>query len=130
MPIGLGIFGAALQYHLHFMVLALGAFLVQFSAVAGVPVPINYLVETFGENAQEVGTALNAWRLLLGLIVPFFLNDWITAVGIGWTFGMAAMFSIAVFGLICLLMCKGRQIRGWSFNGSAAQTEDLVQVAK
>ena len=114
MPIGLGLFGASLQYHLHYMVIALGAFLVNFSAVAAVPAPLNYLVETFQQNPQEVGTALNFWRLILGLTTPFFITQWQERVGVGWVFGMAAFFSIFGFSLILLLMWKGPMIRQMS----------------
>ena len=111
MPIGCGVFGAALEYRLHYMVLALGAFLTSFGSVAAIPIPLNYLVESYQGNPQEVGTALTIYRLLLGLIVPFFVMGWTEQVGVGWMWGMAAFFSIFAFGLIVLLMWKGRAIR-------------------
>lgn len=115
MPIGCGIFGAALQYHLHYMVLALASFLIVFAGVASVPVPINYLVESYTQNPQEVGTVMNVYRLLLGIVIPFFVDAWTDAVGIGWVFGMAAFFSLAAFGGIVVLIWKGDLIRrkGW-----------------
>lgn len=127
MPIGLGLFGASLQYHLHFMVLALASFLVAFAAVASVPMPINYLVESFKRNPQEVGTTLNVYRLLLGLIVPFYIMDWEMSVGVGWVFGMAAFFSIFAFLLVLLLIWKGQVIRRWSA-GRVASADEGVSV--
>lgn len=54
-PISLGLFGAALQYHLHYLVLALGTFLLAFAEYATVPVTNNYVAESFGgRNAAEV----------------------------------------------------------------------------
>lgn len=123
MPIGCGIFGAALQYHLHYMVLALASFLIAFAAVASVPVPINYLVESFRKRPQEVGTVMNVYRLLLGFVIPFFVNPWTEGVTIGWVFGMAAFFSIAAFGCVALLMWKGRSIRIRSL-GKVADSDD------
>ena len=128
MPIGLGLFGAALEYHLHYMVLALGSFLISFSAVAGVPVAINYVVEAFECNPQEVGTAMNVWRLLLGLVVPFFLSSWEERVGVGWVFGMAAFFSLFAFGLILILIWKGHDMRRLGFTRQSRQSSQHVQI--
>ena len=44
LPIALGIYGAALQYHLHYMVLALGSFLIWFGALLALPVCYNYII--------------------------------------------------------------------------------------
>lgn len=129
MPVGLGIFGAALQYHLHYMVLALGAFLITVAATVSVPVSVNYVVESFKRNPQEVGTIMNAYRLLLALVVQFFISPWAKQVGIGWVFGMMAFFSIFSFMLIVLLMFKGHQIRQWSF-ASVAAAEEGAKVTK
>jgi len=123
MPVGLGIFGSALQYHLHYMVLALGSFLVAFSAQMAVPVPINYLVESFKRNPQEVGTVMNVYRLVLGLVIPFFVDAWEARVGIGWVFGMAAFFCAGSFLCIILLMWKGHEIRDFSFARVASAEE-------
>ena len=89
-PIVLGIFGAGLQYYLHYMVLALDTLIVNFSALLCVPVCINYLVECFVGYAVEVSAVMNMYRLALGLALPFFSEQWSEAVGIGWVFDMAA----------------------------------------
>ena len=114
MPIGLGLFGSALQYHLHYMVLALGSALISFAAVSSVPMPMNYLVESFKGNPMEVGVTLNFYRLLLGLIVPLFIVEWQEAVGVGWVFGMSAFFSLFAMALVSLLFWKGKLIRSWT----------------
>ncbi|KAI9694493.1 MAG: hypothetical protein M1822_000109 [Bathelium mastoideum] len=111
LPVGLGIFGVALQYHLHYMVLALGAFLSIFGSNSVMTVPINYLVETFPQNPQEVGTAMNLWRNAISVSVQFFISPWTKAVGIGWVFGMMAFFSVFAFMLIIILMMFGPRIR-------------------
>lgn len=46
-PVGLAIFGVALQYQYHYMVLALGTFLVNISSRLSVPLLINYITECF-----------------------------------------------------------------------------------
>lgn len=112
MPIGLGIFGVALQQHLHYMVLALGSFLVSFAAIASVPATVNYLAECFRGHVVEVSAILGLYRLSLGLAVPFFIDPWIERVaGPGWVFGMTAFFSLVAFSLLVLLMWKGRRLR-------------------
>ena len=112
-PIGLAIFGISLQSRLNLGVLALGAFLVSFSANGAVPMTINYLVETFASNPQEVGTAMNVWRLILGLSIPFFIEKWEHDVAIGWVFGTAAFLNLFATSLVLLLMWKGPSIRQW-----------------
>ena len=105
------------------MVLALGAFMIAYSSVASVPVPINYLVESFRKNPQEVGTCLNVYRLLLGLIIPFFIVDWEARVGLGWVFGMMAFFSLFGTGLVILLIWKGESIRRWGLKDAMGREE-------
>lgn len=129
LPVGLGIFGAALEYHLHYMVLAVGAFLIAFAAILSVPVAVNYVAECFKEYAAETGTIMNLYRLLFGLIVPFFITPWERAISIGWVFGMAAFFSIGSFGLLVVLMWKGHDIRQLSFE-SVAGTEEGARVTQ
>ena len=123
MPIGLGLFGAALEYHLHYMVLALGAFFIVFSATAAVPASLNYVVESFERNPQEVGTCMNIYRLLLGLIIPFFLDKWEEAMSIGWVFGTAAFVSLFTWILLMLLMWKGRYFRTLSLGDAQVAVE-------
>lgn len=111
MPIGLGIFGAALAFHLHYMVSALGSFLVSFGGVSSVPVSINYIIESFEQYPQEVGASLNVYRLAFALAVPFFFPSWTARIGIGWVFGMMAFFSVLGFLIVVILMFFGRQLR-------------------
>ena len=110
-PLGLGIFGAALQYHLHFMVLALGVFLVVFAATPAVPVCINYVAECFLASANEAAVAMNMYRLGFSIALGFFIFPWKAAVGAGWVFGMAAFFEIFVALLVGLLLWKGQTLR-------------------
>ncbi|KAL9049415.1 MAG: hypothetical protein Q9162_007225 [Coniocarpon cinnabarinum] len=124
MPVGLGLFGAGLQHHLHYMVLALGAFLITFGAFAAQPVALNYVVECFERNPQEVGTCLNAWRLALGLAIPFFLQQWEKSVGVGWVFGMAAFFSLFAWMLVAATFVIGKRLRGASIGNTGAAVED------
>lgn len=129
MPVGLGIFGSALQYHLHYMVIALGAFMITFAATSSIPVAVNYVVECFRDNPLEVSTIMGVYRLSLGLAVPFFVDPWMAAVhGPGWVFGMAAFFSLLAFSLMVILMFKGHELRQVRSAKLASDEEGVVII--
>ncbi|KAF2772978.1 MFS general substrate transporter [Teratosphaeria nubilosa] len=111
LPIALGIFGSALQYHLHYMVIAFAVALQNVIEISLVPVVFNYVCEGFTLYSQEVATALNFYRLILGLTVTFYIDPWVAAVGPGWTFGMMAFFAILGFSFTVILAWKGSAIR-------------------
>lgn len=127
LPVGLGIFGSALEYHLHYMVLALAVFLINFCEIALVPVVITYVVECFTHHAAEVNTVLNFFRLILGSVVPFFIEPWLVRVGPDWVFGMMAFFTVFAFSLTGLLAWKGEDIRGCSLP-SVRRSEEGTRV--
>jgi Major Facilitator Superfamily len=128
LPSAFGLFGAALQYHLHYMVLALAVFLINFCEVAIVPIVINYVVESFTDHAAEVTTVLNFYRLVLGLLVPFFILPWEARVGAGWVFGMMAFFAVFAFGFMAVLAWRGPAIRRLSFERFRRETEEGVNL--
>ncbi|GKZ26424.1 hypothetical protein AbraIFM66951_004928 [Aspergillus brasiliensis] len=111
LPIGLGIVGSALQYHLHYMVLAFGAYLITFASMSSVPVAVTFMIECVASQPTEVGAFMGAYRLTLGLVVPFFINQWVARVGFGWVYGMMAFFSIFAFGFVVVLMLYGDRLR-------------------
>ena len=119
----LGYFGVALQDHTYYMVLALGALLITFSAMWSVPVTVNHVIECFRQHALETSTIMGAYHLAFGLAIPFFVTPWEKRVGIGWGFGMAAFFHIASFMLLILLLWKGHEIWKLSFHGVASTEE-------
>jgi hypothetical protein len=129
MPIGLGIFGAALQYHLHFMVLALGSFFVTLGAFCSVPVAVNYLLECFRDHPTEVACIIGTYRLALGLAVPFFVDQWIAKVTVGWVFGMMAFFSLIAFSLVVVMMVFGHQLRQIHI-GNISKDEEGVKIVE
>lgn len=125
-PIGLGIFGASLQYHLHYMVLALAVFLVTIGSLASVPVTVNYVVECFTGYPAEAGIVIGAYRIVYGLTISFYINPWVAAVGVGWVYGMMAFFAVFSFFFVMLLMWKGEVIRQWQFKGLGKTEEGEV----
>ncbi|KAJ6141598.1 hypothetical protein N7470_009988 [Penicillium chermesinum] len=122
-PIGLGIFGAALKYHLHYLVLALGVFLVTVGSLASVPVTVNYVVECFTRFPAEAGIVVGAYRIVFGLTISFYINPWVEAVGVGWVYGMMGFFAVFSFLFVMLLMWKGHAIRRVQFASLASSEE-------
>lgn len=127
-PIGLGIFGAALQYHLHYMVLALGVFAVTIGSLASVPVTVNYVVECFTKHPAEAGIVIGAYRIAYGLTISFYINPWVKAVDVGWVYGMMAFFAIFSFMFVMLLMWKGHAIRKVQFVSLGSSEEGRMLV--
>lgn len=127
-PIGLGIFGAALQYHLHYLVLAFGTFLVTIGSLASVPVTVNYVVECFTQYPAEAGIVVGAYRILYGLTISFYINPWVEAVGVGWAYGMMGFFAILSFGFVVLTMWCGHAIRGVQFKSLGSSEEGVTLV--
>ncbi|MCJ1359763.1 MAG: hypothetical protein MMC33_009765 [Icmadophila ericetorum] len=110
-PVGLGLFGAGLQYHLHYMVLALGTFLTIFAAIYSIPITINYITECFPDYPLEVAVCMNAYRNSFGLGLTFYEIPWQAAVGSGWLFGTQAFICIFASIFICVLIWKGHVLR-------------------
>lgn len=130
LPIGLGIYGAALEYHLHYMVLALGQFLVQLSSQLSIPICVNYVTEAFVSSPIEVAIAMNAWRLYLGVGLPFATEPWIESVGPGWCFGTAAFLMVAAgLGMIGVAR-KGSALRKLQVFSNIADAEDGALVSR
>ncbi|PYI35381.1 polyamine transporter [Aspergillus indologenus CBS 114.80] len=121
LPIGLGIVGAALQYHLHYMVLALGAYLITFASMSSVPATVTYAIECVAAQPTEVAAFMGAYRLSLGLVIPFFINQWVARVGFGWVYGMMAFFSIFAFTFVVGLMVSGDRLRERTLRGLASR---------
>ncbi|EXJ70576.1 uncharacterized protein A1O5_06646 [Cladophialophora psammophila CBS 110553] len=132
-PIGLGLIAASLQYHLHYMVLALGSFVFVFGVISTAPVSANYLVECFTKHSVETTAVVNFYRLILGLTVPFYVEDWEKAVhGPGWVFGMMALFTVAYTPLLLVLVLRGSSIRRLSAKLSTGlvSTEEGMSIAQ
>ena len=86
-----------LEYHLHYMVLALANFLGGFATNAIIPVTVNYVIECFKGHASESAAIMGLYRLAFSLTMPFFIPAWIDKLGFGWCLGMAAFFSILAY---------------------------------
>ncbi|GAA82860.1 polyamine transporter [Aspergillus luchuensis IFO 4308] len=111
LPIGLGLFGASLEYHYHWVLLALGFLLLTFGAISLLPVAMTYLCECFPNHVSEVSAGMGVWRLILGVLSAVFIAPWNDRVGPGWLFGTAGLITLPAFGGVIVLMVWGRQVR-------------------
>ncbi|PYH73647.1 polyamine transporter [Aspergillus vadensis CBS 113365] len=111
LPIGLGLFGASLEYHYHWVLLALGFLLLTFGAISLLPVAMTYLCECFPNHVPEVSAGMGVWRLILGVLSAVFIAPWNDKVGPGWLFGSAGLITLPALGGVIVLMVFGRQVR-------------------
>ncbi|KAI9046870.1 hypothetical protein LZ554_008948 [Drepanopeziza brunnea f. sp. 'monogermtubi'] len=128
LPIGLGIWGAGIEYHLDIMVLAFASFLIWFSALLILPICYNYIVECFIENPVEAAVALNGYRISFGIMSVFVSTRWDEAVGAGWMWGMGAFFVVFVNIVMLVVIFKGHVVRQWSVSKSISATEDGERI--
>ncbi|KAI9642425.1 hypothetical protein NHQ30_009230 [Ciborinia camelliae] len=129
-PIGLGLFGAGLLYHLHWTILALATILVTFGSLCITPITVNYINECFIGHAAEASIAVNFYRVAFGLSVAFYIKPWVAAVNVGWTYGTMAFLELV--GLLCvaLLVWKGRRIREMGVAGLGVTEEGEYVVGE
>ena len=128
LPVGLGLFGAAVKYHWSPAVLALSYFMTTVGAYSTTSIISNYLIECFLALPAECGIVLSGYRLTFGLATGFFIRPWSDAVGIGWTFGTAAFLSVFSFLFIIFLMWRGEAVRRVQIVKLASSEEGLKLV--
>jgi hypothetical protein len=122
-PIGLGLVGASLLYHLHWMVFAVGQVFVTIGCLVSIPVTVNYICECFRKHTSEAVIPVNCMRLVMGLSINFYINQWVSAVDIGWVYGMMGFFTLFSFFFLMVLMWKGHVIREWTPFGLGSSEE-------
>ncbi|KAK3935946.1 major facilitator superfamily domain-containing protein [Diplogelasinospora grovesii] len=130
MPLGLGLVGCAMQYRLHWFVMALAQFFITIGSLVSIPVTVNYICECFRTHTVEAALVLNSMRLFLGLSINFYINPWIAAVGVGWVYGMMAFFSVFAFMFLIALMIWGHTIRKITPFSTAMSEEGQHVVTK
>lgn len=130
MPLGLGLVGCAMEYRLHWFVMALAQLFVTIGSLVSIPVTVNYICECFRTHTVEAALVLNSMRLFLGLSINFYINPWIDAVGVGWVYGMMAFFTVFAFMFLISLMIWGHAIRGLTPFDMAASEEGRHVIAR
>ncbi|OJJ45898.1 hypothetical protein ASPZODRAFT_98898 [Penicilliopsis zonata CBS 506.65] len=130
-PVGVGLFGASLEYHLHWAVLALASMLTFIGSMSIVPHTTAYLTDCFPDLVAEMSAIMGLYRLIFGLTTTFFITPWAAAVGVGWVFGTAAFISLAALGIVGILVSWGELFRRQlgDFTETAPETELFVAGA-
>lgn len=105
MPIELGITRVAFEPHYHYILLALGVFLIVFAALLAQPIVISYAVEYFTDSTTECTIAIAIYQM------SFYIAQWEDKVHAMWVFGMAAFFTLAAGMLVVLLAWKAHFLR-------------------
>ena len=123
-PVGLGICGAALKLHYHYMIYAFGYFIVAMVALMAVPITTNYVAESFTHYGTESALAMAFWRLAWGVVIPFFASQWIDKVGVNWVYGIAAFITIGSCTFLQVLLWRGPQLRQLSLVKSMVSSEE------
>jgi MFS family permease len=123
-PVGLGICGATLEYHKHYIGYAIGIFVVGAATLISIPAATNYVAESFPLYGTECTLIMTFYRLSWGVAIPFFIKPWTVQVGIGWVYGMAGFFTIAMWFPVLLLVWKGPTLRRWSLMKGSVSPED------
>ncbi|KAI0146685.1 major facilitator superfamily domain-containing protein [Pestalotiopsis sp. NC0098] len=126
-PIGLGLFGASVFYHLHFMALAVAEAMIVFGATACIPPAINYVIEVYKSHPQEVGTALNVYRVSFTVAIQFFYAPWTLSVGVNWVWGISAFCTLFSCVLIAILVLGGKRLRKLGLLPDEAAEEEEAQ---
>lgn len=126
-PIGLGLWGAGLEYHLSWVVLVVAVAFVTFGSLAITPITVNYINEAFISHSAEASIAVNLYRVGFGLSVAFYIKQWVAETGVGWAYGTMAFMEIFSFFFVMLLMWKGHVIRGLTWGG-LSKSEEGEQV--
>ncbi|ESZ92443.1 hypothetical protein SBOR_7160 [Sclerotinia borealis F-4128] len=109
-PIGLGLFGAALQNHWNWGFLIWAQIIVTFGSLSITPITVNYACELFTKVPAETAIVMNNYRVGFGLSVAFYITSWVKKLGFRWTYGLMAFLQVASFGFVVLLMWKGHEI--------------------
>ncbi|PQE26523.1 polyamine transporter protein [Rutstroemia sp. NJR-2017a BBW] len=92
--IGLGLFGLALQNHLHWGVLLWAQIMVTFGALSTTPMTVNYACEIFTQAPAETAIVLNSYRVAFGLSVAFYIAPWVEKMGFRWAYGLMAFLQV------------------------------------
>jgi hypothetical protein len=111
----LGLFGACLQFNLHWMGIVMANLIYQGAVVYATAATTTYVVENYLDAAGSASLAMNFWRLIGGVVVPFYQEQWVDSVGAAWSYGTEGLLNLGMFSFILLLMWKGPQIKSYSF---------------
>ncbi|TVY12582.1 putative MFS-type transporter protein [Lachnellula arida] len=110
-PLALLLYGAGIQYNLHWMCPTVGLALLNFSVVQATNVALVYIIDGYRPIAGEVTLTTMGFKSAFGFLLSFYTNPWIAQAGYMHAYGEMAGISAGV--LICWvpLYIWGKRIR-------------------
>ena len=109
--VGMNMIGASLQHHYHYMVIAVGWFLHNFSTIVITTAISAYCLDSYPEGSGEVAAWLNAGRTIGGFVVGYVQIIWAQKQGTQTEFGIQSAIVAAVFFMVVLLQFYGPRLR-------------------
>ena len=109
--IGMNLIGSCLTKHWHYMVLAVGWFLHNFSTIVLTTGLYAYCLDAYPEGSGEVAAWLNAGRTWGGFVVGYVQINWALASGAQKEYGIQSAIVAVVFSMIVFLQFYGGKLR-------------------
>ncbi|KAE9368440.1 MFS general substrate transporter, partial [Stipitochalara longipes BDJ] len=120
-PLGLILYGAGLQYKLHFMVPIIGLGLVSFSGGQAINISFVYTLDAYGPVSGEVTIAQLAFKSIIGFGLSATTNSWIAGAGELVALGEMAAITAFVLLLAIPMFFWGAELRRWSLGWRAVR---------
>ncbi|CAO1629051.1 unnamed protein product [Jaminaea pallidilutea] len=101
-PLSLLLYGAGIQYKLHWIMPTIGLGLCNFSIVWGTSIAMVYMVDCIKPLAEEAVASVLAFKAIIGFVLAFYTNEWVVAQGYLNAYGEFA--SISSFFMLCVFI--------------------------
>ncbi|CAM1505631.1 Fc.00g112680.m01.CDS01 [Cosmosporella sp. VM-42] len=95
-PLALVLFGAGIEYQLHWICPTIGLGLLNFSITQATNICLVYVIDAYRPVAGEVSLAVLGFKSLFGFLLSFYTNPWIDATGYLDAYGAMAGIAAAV----------------------------------
>lgn len=113
-PVGLLIYGFAIQYRVHWFVSLFGMAVGVFGLQPIATTCYTYSIECYRDRGADVATFFNFLRQCFGVTFAFYVVDMCERIGYHVAFILCVIWgSILGFAPIVVLTWKGKSIRGW-----------------
>ena len=120
-PLALILYGVGIQHNLPWIVPTIGLGLLNFSIVSGTNVAMVYAIDVYKPVANEVITAILAYKSAIGFLLSFYTNTWVANEGYQNAYGEMAAISAGLILFFIPLYIWGKKIRQDSLTWKATQ---------
>ncbi|PTB65290.1 MFS general substrate transporter [Trichoderma citrinoviride] len=115
-PLALLLYGAGVQYKLHWICPTIGIGLLNFSITQANTICVVYVIDSYRPVAGEITLAVTGFKALFAFFLSFETNPWINTAGYVDAFGAMAGIAGAILIMWIPLYFWGKQIRHNSWN--------------